>query len=224
MISRETIEALEQEERGWQYILGARMRSQAEVKDEVLSRAGRYRVVHPGRVKSDDPSPLKVKEVRVEGRRYIVCLNEDEARKDAADRAAIVAALREQLRRGDKALVGNKGYRRYLGAAGPEHFRIDEAKVAEDARYDGKWVLRTDTDLDSAEVALQYKQLWMVEVCQADDMPRCGLYPSARWAHSERGGAAAPGPLVPGAPSRHRRAAAMRSDSERPVPPRLRAA
>jgi hypothetical protein len=163
MISRETIEELERPERGWQYILGARMRSQAEVNDEVLSRAGRYRVVRPPRVKSDDPSPLKVKEVRVEGRRYIVCLNEDEARKDAADRAAIVAALRERLRRGDKALVGNKGYRRYLGAAGPEHFRIDEAKVAEDARYDGKWVLRTDTDLDSAEVALQYKRLGMVE-------------------------------------------------------------
>ena len=48
-------------------------------------------------------------------------------------------------------------------AVAPDHFRIDEAKVAEDARYDGKWVLRTNTDLDSAEVALQYKQLWMVE-------------------------------------------------------------
>lgn len=163
MISRETIEALEKDERGWQYILGARMRSQTEVNDEVLSRAGRYRVVHPPRVKSDDPSPLKVKEVRVADRRYIVGLNEDEARKDAADREAIVAALREQLGRGDKALVGNKGYRRYLSATGPEHFRIDEAKVAEDARYDGKWVLRTNTELDSAEVALQYKQLWMVE-------------------------------------------------------------
>ena len=34
-------------------------------------------------------------------RRYVVCLNEDEARKDAADREAIVAALREQLRSGD---------------------------------------------------------------------------------------------------------------------------
>jgi hypothetical protein len=163
MISQETIEALEQPGRDWQYILGARMRSQTEVKDEVLARAGRYRVVHPQRVQSDDPSPLKVKEVWVEDRRYIVCLNEDEARKDAADREAIVAALREQLRRGNKALVGNKGYRRYLSATGPEHFRIDEAKVAEDARFDGKWVLRTNTDLDSAEVALQYKQLWMVE-------------------------------------------------------------
>ncbi len=163
MISQETIEALEQDERGWQYILGARMRSQNEVKDEVLARAGRYRVVHPPRVKSDDPSPLKVKEVWVGERRYVVCLNEEEARKDAADREAIVAALREQLRSGDKSLVGNKGYRRYLGGGGPDHFRIDEAKVAEDARYDGKWVLRTNTDLDSSEVALQYKQLWMVE-------------------------------------------------------------
>jgi hypothetical protein len=146
-----------------QYILGARMRAQAEVKEDVLSRAGRYRVVHPPRAKSDDPSPLEVKEVWVDDRRYVDCLNEDEARKDAADRAAIVAALREQRRRGDKALVGNKGFRRYLGATGPEHFRIDEARVAEDARYDGKWVLRTNTDLDPAEVALQSKRLWMVE-------------------------------------------------------------
>jgi len=163
MISRETIEALEQPGRGWQYILGARMRSQAEVNEDVLSRAGRYRVVHPPRVKSDDPSPLKVKEVRVEDRRYVVCLNAEEARQDAADRAAIVAALQERLRRGDEALVGNEGYRRYLGATGPEHFRIDEAKVAEDARYDGKWVLRTNTELDAAEVALQYQRLWVVE-------------------------------------------------------------
>ena len=84
MISKETLAAFEQPERGWQYIRGARMRSQNEVKDEVLSRAGSYRVVHPPRVDSDDPSPLKVKEVWVDDRRYIVCLNDDEARKDAA--------------------------------------------------------------------------------------------------------------------------------------------
>jgi hypothetical protein len=163
MISQETIEALEKPERGWLYILGARMRSQNEVKDEVLSRAGRYRVVHPKRAESTAPSPLKIKEVWVDDRRYIVCLNEDEARKDAADREAIVAALREQLHSGDKSLIGNKGYRRYLSGSDSPHFRIDEAKIAEEARYDGKWVLRTNTDLDSAEVALQYKQLWMVE-------------------------------------------------------------
>jgi hypothetical protein len=163
MISQETIQALESDERGWQYILGARMRSQNEVKDEVLSRAGRYRVVHPQRSGGDDPSPLKVKEVWVDDRRYVVCLNEDQARKDATDREAIVAALREQLRRGAKSLVGNKGYRRYLSSGDSAGLAIDEAKIAEEARYDGKWVLRTNTDLDSAEVALQYKRLWMVE-------------------------------------------------------------
>src|SRR5436305_11182637 len=132
------------------------MRWKNEVKYEVLSRAGLYRVVHPSRVESNDPSPLKVKEVRIDDRRYVICLNEDEARKDAADREAIVAALREQLRNGDKSLVGNKGYRRYLGGGGSDHFQVDEAKLAEDARYDGKWVLRTNTGLGSDEVALQY--------------------------------------------------------------------
>jgi transposase len=163
MISKETIEDLENDERDWLYILGARMRAQSEVRDEVISRGGRYQVVHPEREFSDDPSPLDVKEVWVGDHRYIVCRNQDEARKDAADREAIVASLREQLRSGAKSLVGNRGYRRYLSTTGPESFVIDEAKIAEDARYDGKWVLRTNTDMAAAEAALQYKRLSMVE-------------------------------------------------------------
>jgi transposase len=163
MISQETITELEKPERGWQYILGARMRSQKEVKEEVLSRAGRYQVVHPKSPHRKDPSPLKVKEVLIAGRRYVVCLNEDEAHKDAADREAIVTALREQLRSGDKSLIGNRGYRRYVKSGSESHFEIDEAKIAAEARYDGKWVLRTNTELATADVALQFKQLWMVE-------------------------------------------------------------
>ena len=49
---------------------GARMRAQKEVRDEVLGRAGRYRVVHPKRRSPKEPSPLKVKEVWVEDRRW----------------------------------------------------------------------------------------------------------------------------------------------------------
>jgi len=163
MISRETLTELEKPERGWQYILGGRMRSQNEVKDDVLSRAGRYQVVHSKSANPKDPSPLKVKEVWVEERRYVVCLNADEARKDAADRAAIVTALREKLAKGDKSLIGNRGYRRYVANPSDGHFEIDEAKIAEEARYDGKWVLRTNMELTTAEVALQFKRLWMVE-------------------------------------------------------------
>ncbi len=162
MISKKTIEELEKPLRGLKYILGVRMHKQKEVSREVLSRAGAHRVVHPERNHSKDPSPLKVKEVRMEDRRYIICYNPEQARKDAQDRQAIVESLRDKLKQGDKSLVGNKGYRRYLRSQGP-HFVIDDKKVEENARYDGKWVLRTNTDLPAEEVALNYKQLWTVE-------------------------------------------------------------
>jgi len=161
MISQETIDDLDQQ--GWPYILGARMRRCKEVREQVLNDRGRFRVVHPKSRDPKDPSPLKVKDVRIEDRRYVVCVNEDEVKKDRADREAILAGLREQLQQGDKSLVGNKGYRRYLKVEGPGHFAIDEAKIAEEARYDGTWVLRTSTALPTAEVALQFKRLWQVE-------------------------------------------------------------
>src|SRR6266851_4169044 len=63
---------------------------------------------------------------------------------------------------GDKSLVGNKGYRRFLRTTG-ERFTIDEDKLKEEERYDGKWLLTTNTELAAREVALKYKQLWMVE-------------------------------------------------------------
>jgi len=162
MISQETIRELESPKRQMSYILGVRMRNQKEVRQEVLSRGGRFHVVHAARKKSKDPSPLKVKEVVVQGRRYVVCLNEEEARKDAHDREAIVASLRERLKQGDKSLIGNRGFRKYLKRT-KSHFEIDESKIEQEARYDGKWVLRTNTDLEPAEAALKYKQLWMVE-------------------------------------------------------------
>jgi hypothetical protein len=161
MISREVVDDLDQQ--GWPYILGARMRRNNEVREQVLADRGRFRVVHPRSPDPKDPAPLKVKEVKVDGRRYVVCVNEDEVKKDRADREAIVAGLREQLRAGDKSLVGNRGYRRFLKVQGPGHFAIDEAKIAEEARYDGTWVLRTSTDFPAAEVALQFKRLWQVE-------------------------------------------------------------
>ena len=161
MISQDTIADLEQQ--GWPYILGARMRQQVEVREQVLADRKRFRVVRGPRLKNTDPAPLKVKEVRVEGRRYVVCVNPEEVASDRAKREAIVTALREHLHKGDKSLVGNKGYRRYLKVEGEGHFAIDEAKLQEEARYDGTWVLRTNTQLPTAAVALQYKKLWLVE-------------------------------------------------------------
>ncbi|MGD2124860.1 MAG: transposase [Desulfobacteraceae bacterium] len=165
MISKESIEELKSEERGWDYILGVRMRMVKEVKKEVLARAGRYQLVHLPGTNKKAPSPLKVKEVKLEERRYTIYYNEERARKDHSDREAIIAALEHKVKRGDELLVGNKGYRKFLKSKGKDKgFEIDPEKVKEDARHDGKWVLRTSLDhLDASEVALKYKQLWMVE-------------------------------------------------------------
>ncbi len=163
MVSQDVLRGLRAPERDVRFILGMRLRHSVEVRDEVLSRGGRYQEVRGPREHAKDPSPLKVKEVWVGERRYIVCLNEEEARKDARDREAIVASLRERLARGEKSLVAHRGYKRYLKTQGEGHFAVDEAALAAEARYDGKWVLHTDTDLEAAAVALRYKELWRVE-------------------------------------------------------------
>ena len=100
------------------------------------------------------------------GRRYVVGRNGDEMKKDAAARAAILAALERQLKKGDKSLIGNKGYRRFLATRGDGHFAIDRAKAEEDAKFDGVFVLRTNADLSPLEAMLCYKQLWRVDIDQ----------------------------------------------------------
>jgi len=160
MISAGTIEALET--RNIPYILGTRMRRVKEIKTEVLSRGGRYKEVYPEGLTTKDPSALKVKEVLHNEKRYIVCMNTRQARKDATDREAIITSLEEQLKKGPKSLVGNKGYRKYLkvdkGSA-----RIDTDKVKYESRFDGKWVLTTNSNLPKEKIALKYKELWQVE-------------------------------------------------------------
>lgn len=160
MISKETIAELGK--LGWDYILGVRMHKVKEVREKVLTDTGRFKVINPERRYSKDPSPLRVKEVDIEGTRYIVCHNEEQAEKDRKDRENIVKALQEQLKSGDKSLVGNKGYRKYIKCE-TRNFSIDEDKIEEEKIYDGKWVLTTSTDLPMEEVALKYKQLLTVE-------------------------------------------------------------
>jgi hypothetical protein len=155
MISTGTIRLLTEHERApFDYILGCRMRRQKEVSEEVLARAGRYREVE---------DQLQVKEVRVEERRYIVCRNLQEAEKDARARQALLAKLEQTLAaHGPKAIIGNKGFARFVKVA-KGSVAIDQEAVEADARLDGKFVLRTNTELPPEEVALAYKSLWRVE-------------------------------------------------------------
>jgi hypothetical protein len=159
MISAETIAELEA--RGLLYVLGVRERTDKLVRDLVLH----------------DPAPsvpfvlmkprgdvdYEAKAVTLAGRRYVVCRNLDQMKKDAVDRADIVAGLERQLKKGDKSLVGNKGYRRFLANPEGEGFSIDRAKVEEDQKFDGVFVLQTNARLSPLEAMLVYKNLWTVE-------------------------------------------------------------
>jgi transposase len=160
MISQSTVESMEG--RGLNYILGVRMRRVNYVKREVLSRAGRYQEVVPEIKLSSAPAPLRVKEVIHNDTRYIVCINPRQARKDKADRDTIVESLRDRIKSGVKTMIGNKGYRKYLQVT-KGAIKIDDSKVIEEERYDGKWVLTTNLDMPADKIALKYKELWMVE-------------------------------------------------------------
>jgi hypothetical protein len=160
MISAATIAALEQ--RGLEYILGVRERSSKEVRDVVLADTQpSVPLAIPRQGRRD--SELQTKAVMHDGRRYIVCRNLAEAEQDARNREAVVASLRTKLKQGDKSLVGNSAYRRYLQTPDQQHFTIDEGRIAEEARYDGLYVLRTNTRLDPLKAMMRYRELLVVE-------------------------------------------------------------
>jgi len=81
-----------------------RMRRQKLIREEVLSRAGRFEEVRPEGSLDHDPHPLKVKEVLVDGVRYILCFNERQARHDALVRQSILESLEEKIATNPKSL------------------------------------------------------------------------------------------------------------------------
>jgi len=142
-------------------ILGVRERSDKLVRELVLSDPAPF--VPLVVAKRDKDVDYEAKTVVLAGRRYIVCRNLDEMKKDAAARAAILETLEKQLKKVDKAFVSNKGYRRYLAPPQGDGFAIDRAKAEEDAKFDGVFELRTNTKLSPLEAMMCYKRLWMVE-------------------------------------------------------------
>jgi hypothetical protein len=150
------------------YILATPIGRVKEIKDEVLSRPGRYAQITPH---------LRAKEVIVgEGerrRRYILCLNTEEAEREKRHRHEILHVLQLELDRlasdHPKAacrLVASKRFGPYLSLDGQGRPFIDRAKVRRAEQLDGKFVLTTNDDtLSAADIALGYKGMWIIEAC-----------------------------------------------------------
>ncbi len=150
------------------YILATPIGRVKEIKDEVLRRPGRYAEVAPN---------LRAKEVIIgqgeRRRRYILCLNAEEAARQRHHREEILEVLQAELDalRADhpKAacrLVASRRFGPYLSLDAEGRPVIDRAKVRRAEQLDGKFVLTTNDDtLSAADVALGYKGMWVIEAC-----------------------------------------------------------
>jgi transposase len=153
------------------YVLAVPMRRVQDIEAEVLTRQGRYRQVAQN---------LQVKEVWVgEGerrKRYVLCLNPDEATRQRQHRLQLLAELDAELTLLDQreddhpkaacALMASRRFGRYLCADWRGRPKLDAAKVRAAEKFDGKFVVITNDDTLSAEdVALAYKAGAMIESC-----------------------------------------------------------
>jgi hypothetical protein len=169
MVSAKTIAMLEAEK--IEYILGVREKRSVEIAAVLADKTPFVSLTVP-KANGRGTLDLQVKEVvrkvkagqgNTRRCRYIVCYNEAEARNDAAARTAALAGLEKALRQGDKALVGNKGFRRFLKIEADSHFAIDPDRVAAAAKFDGIYVIRTNAQISPLVVALRYRERWIVE-------------------------------------------------------------
>ena len=132
-----------------------------------MSRQGRYATV---------AANLRVKEVRIsDAERFVICHNPDQAERDAATRARLLAQLTELIDGTDKlsatkraelrGVISTKpGLNRYLRVTPGGLLRIDKATVKAETNLDGKYLLRSsDPHLPAEDIALGYKQLLEVE-------------------------------------------------------------
>jgi transposase len=173
MVSQELLDELDRQ--GVEYIVGVRMRK-VKATEQVLKTGGRYKKINES---------LYVKEVwSDDADRYIICYNPEEAERDRIVRAETVKKLEDKLRETSvKQMVGHRGYRRYLSIKGPKP-TIDLRTIKNEARYDGKYVLRTNAMLDTDEVAQAYKELWRVERAFRDLKSTLSLRPMYHWKES----------------------------------------
>jgi len=149
------------------YIIGEKLRSGSAEATAALSRQGRYQQV------ADN---LRVKEVRIaEHERFVICHNPEQADRDAAVRARLLAQLEELITGTDKlsatkraelrgVLSTKPGLNRFLRVTPGGLLRTDQRAIKAEQGLDGKYLLRSsDPHLSAEDTALGYKQLLQVE-------------------------------------------------------------
>jgi Transposase DDE domain len=153
---------------GGGYIIGEKLRSGSPEVKAALSRQGRYKTVRDN---------LQVKEVRLgdDSDRFAICFNPDQAERDAAIRARLIAQLEEIIAGSDAltaaergkiegSLASKPGLKRFLRVTPAGLLRTDKARIKTEENLDGKYLLRcSDPHMTTEDIALGYKQLLEAE-------------------------------------------------------------
>ncbi len=159
MVSEDNLKAIEKAE--YEYLVGVKLRGLTEVRDKVLCSKGRFQKVD---------NSLEVKEVILDGRRYIICRNPEEAEHDRHIREELVEKLSEELSASDLtkkqecAIINHSVKKRFVRRLKSGRLVLNKQRILQERRYDGKYVLlTTDRALEASELAHQYKHLFSVE-------------------------------------------------------------
>ena len=161
LLSKENIDMIVDE--GFDYILGARLRSLTEPwQDKILS----YRDYQ--KLKKEDDILRIATHQYSKNRRLIVTHSTKRAEKDRKDREKAIEKLKQKLEKSKnpQSLISNYGYKKFIAVDGEVQVRIDEAKLAKEALWDGLHGIFTNIDektMSAEDILTQYHGLWQVE-------------------------------------------------------------
>jgi len=143
---------VEMEENGYQYIVGARIKSESKsIKQWILSQPKIDR---------------QIVELRKEkSRRLLIGYTEDRDKKDAYNRQKGVKRLEKLYKRGSltKEHINKRGYNKFLKIENNVTVSINYDKINEDAQWDGLKGYLTNTDLAVEQIYTAYHNLWNME-------------------------------------------------------------
>ena len=149
LLSAKNIEQLEEE--GYEYIIGARVRSMSKADKEAVLKLA---------LKDGEMTSLTIKDIR-----HVISMSAKRAKKDARDREKGIKRLEKRFANGKitKASVNNRGYNRFLTLQGETTVTIDQDKIAEDARLDGLKGYVTNSKIKDKEIVENYRNLSFIE-------------------------------------------------------------
>ncbi|MFP4458754.1 MAG: IS1634 family transposase, partial [Candidatus Zixiibacteriota bacterium] len=148
------------EAHGINYIVAAKLKTMSKaMKNQILDSSLEQ--------KNIDGESNWTGEFDYKARRLIVNYSTDRARKDAKDRERLVKRLQKKIK-GKKInvndLISNSGSKRFVTVEKGSKAFLNEAKIADSARWDGlHGIITNNRAEDAAKILSRYQSLWQIE-------------------------------------------------------------